>query len=75
MECLVVSSNQAKQWKNVSRITLPAIRGEAKILPGHAESFIQLKAGKLILKNQKEENFPISHGICYVRQDKVLIII
>lgn len=75
MECLLVSSREKKQWKNIRCITLPAIQGEAEILPGHAESFIQLKAGKLVLKNQKEESFLINGGVCYVYNDKVLIII
>ncbi len=74
MECLVISSKEEKRWKNVESLVLPASSGEAEILPGYAESFIQLKPGVMILRNPKEETLSITKGICYVHNDKILII-
>lgn len=75
MECLVVSSREEKKWENIKSLLLPALQGEAEILPGHAESFIQLKPGVLVLRGSTEETLPVTGGICYVHDNKVLVVI
>lgn len=55
----------------VDKVLLPAVDGDILILPDRAPIFISLKAGRMILYNQGQDNinYLISAGICEVRRN------
>lgn len=75
MQCFIISAKNKQPFEKVQSITLPAFSGELQILPGHAESFIVLRQGKIILKNKKINAINIEEGICYIKDDIATIIL
>lgn len=75
MQCIIVSSKNKQKFKKVQSITLPAFSGELQVLPDHAESFIALRQGKIILKSDKVNTIPIENGICDIKDNIVTIIL
>ena len=75
MRCTIVSSETKQEFEKVESITLPAFSGELKILPDHAESFIVLRQGKIILESEKINTIPIEDGICHIKDDIATIIL
>lgn len=53
------------------KVLLPAVDGDILILPDRAPIFISLKAGRMVIYNQGQENinYLISAGICEVRRN------
>ena len=75
MRCIIVSSENKQEFEKVQSITLPAFLGELQILPDHAESFIALHQGKIILESEKVSNIPIENGICHIKDNIATIIL
>lgn len=75
MQCLIVSSESKQEFRKIKSITLPAFSGELQILPGHAESFIILRQGEIILESNTVQNLPVKDGVCNVENDIVTIIL
>ncbi len=75
--CIITSPEKTTVYKNIKSITLPAFRGITQILPNHAEAFMILKKGNIILKqlNKKDNNVQIASGECYVKDNVVKIIL
>lgn len=74
MRCLIVSTENKQEFEKTRSIALPGFSGELQILPGHAESFIALRQGKIILENEKINTIPIEGGICHIKDDVATII-
>lgn len=75
MRCTIISPENKRQFEKVQSITLPAFSGEFQILPGHAESFIALRQGKIILESEKINTIPLEGGICYIKDNITTIIL
>ena len=77
IHCLITSSQKTESYKNLQGITLPAFSGQMQVLPGHAESFILLKTGNVILKLSSGQKtvIPIKGGECYIKDDNSVIIL
>ena len=73
MNCKIISTDQSQEFQELTSVILPEVHGEMEILPGHAESFEILQEGVIILKNNSEKEFPISGGVCYIKDDLILI--
>ena len=75
MRCKLVSPSE-KIEKEVDSISLPGLKGNFEILPGHCKGFFQLKRGEIVLrKGDKEEKLFINDGFCYVSgKDEVLVL-
>lgn len=74
MNCSIISSQDKKEFYEIKSITLPALSGELQILPDHAESFIILKKGDVVLKNNKRNTLPVEGGVCHIKDNAVVII-
>lgn len=74
--CTVTSAETTKIYENLQSVALPAYSGFMEILPGHAESFVIVNAGELILKytDKHGETIRIAGGECHVYRDKVILI-
>ena len=46
-----------------------------QVLLNHAESFILLKKGKIIIKNTKKKVINISKGLCYIKNNNIKIFL
>jgi F0F1-type ATP synthase epsilon subunit len=82
MRCTVVSPHKTLEFQRVISATLPAWRGQMEILTGHAEAFIILQKGEIVLKTNKVSSaslavrtFSVSGGICRVKNNEILIIL
>ncbi len=76
LTCTITSSAKTTVYENVKSITLPAYYGETEILPGHAEAFILLKEGDIVIELPgKNERIKIEGGEFYVKDDKTIIIL
>ncbi len=71
-------------YEKVASVILPAFLGQMQILPGHTEAFVLLKEGDVIVrqfdKNKEKEGgkdnvVHITGGECYVKDNKVTIIL
>lgn len=74
MICSIISSEDKQEFTDVKSITLPAFSGELQILPGHAESFVVLQKGEIVLENNHTKAFSIEAGVCHIKSDIVVII-
>jgi F0F1-type ATP synthase epsilon subunit len=75
MKCEIISSNQIKEFNGVKSISLPAYSGQMEVLPGHAESFVKLKEGTIIIQTEKKISVSIQEGICYINNDTIIIVL
>jgi len=77
LTCIIVSSDNKKQYNNLESVILPAWSGEMQILPGHAESFFLLKAGDIVLRlaDNKKETIRITNGEGCVKNDNISVIL
>ena len=46
-----------------------------QVLSNHAESFILLKKGKIIIKNAKKKVINVSKGLCYIKNNNIKIFL
>ncbi len=77
MDCIFISPDGKKEFKDIAGATIPAPKGEMGILPGHAEAFVRLKEGEVTIQNEDGKNkdtIQIAGGICHIRNSQILII-
>jgi len=74
MKCSIISSKDKREFDNIKSITLPAFFGEMQILPDHAESFVVLQKGQIILDSSKNNSLPIEGGVCHIKDNAIIII-
>ncbi len=77
INCKITSPKETTIYKNVQNITLPAFSGQMQILSGHAESFILLQKGNIVLQQTDNEKETIQNmgGECYIKDNTVTIIL
>jgi len=77
MKCIIYSVGDKKEISNLTSLTLPGNSGELEILPGHAECFIKMSAGKIIFKTAsgKSEEDATENSVCYLSDDNISIVI
>jgi len=77
ISCTITSSQKTMVYKNVRSVTLPAFSGQMQILSGHAESFILLQKGNILLRqsNKKSKIIQNINGECHIKNDVVTIIL
>jgi F0F1-type ATP synthase epsilon subunit len=73
MRCKIISLERIQEFRGIGSVTLPVVGGERQILPGHAESFFRLGEGTIVLEGGGQKSWPVSGGVCYVKDDKILI--
>ena len=77
MKCKIVSQQTKQEFQNIISVTLPGLKGEMQVLPGHAEGLINLQGGEIVLKNNKNEetHLPLpNNSVCHIHNNEVLII-
>ena len=75
--CEIISPTKKEIFQDVKSITLPAWQGEAQVLSGHAESFMALRDGEVILQlaNGEKKNIQIKKAGFYIKDNKAIIIL
>ena len=77
MQCKITSPEKTDIFDNITSVILPAAAGVMQVLPQHAEAFIALVAGTVVLEREQEpeKTIGIEGGECYVRDDTVTIVL
>jgi len=77
LQCVISTAEKTTPYDGLRSVSLPAASGLMQILPGHAEGFVVIGEGDLILKHADDhiETFRIGASECHIREDQVLIII
>ena len=78
IKCTISSPLETTAYDNLRGITLPAVHGQMEILPGHAESFMLLQKGDVILHYADSEDKVVKiagSGACYAKDDAIVIFI
>lgn len=77
INCTITSPTKTISYNKLQSITLPASLGQMQILPGHAESFILLQKGNIVLErpDKSSEVIQIVAGECYVKNDAMVVIL
>lgn len=77
MTCVITSPEKTLTYGNLSAVSLPAFAGRMQVLPEHAESFVLLREGEIILRKTdgKKESARIPGGECYIKGDRVSVIL
>ena len=73
----ILSLEKFHNFEKVERVSLPLLKGEIEILPGHAETFFILGKGKMKIDfgKGKRLSFEIQGGKGYVKDDKIVIFL
>ena len=76
MSCILTSSEKTTVYEGLRSISVPASSGLMQILPGHAESFVMIVGGTVVLKNVDDriETFLVGESECHIRDNKVVIV-
>lgn len=76
LTCTITSLNKNEIYKNLKSVTIPASSGSMEILNGHAEAFIIISKGKIVLKfsDDKEKIIESNNGECHVKNNKAIIV-
>ena len=76
INCEISSPEETRTYENLRSIVLPAQEGEMQVLPGHAEAFVSLQKGNIVLEEEdKKETISIAGGKCHIKDDRVLVIL
>lgn len=77
MEIKIVSPNKINQYKNAKKILIPTKNGYIEVLKNHSETFTLTSKGKALIETQKNKSIEINleDGICFVKDNKILIIL
>ena len=76
INCVITSPKETISYKDLQSVALPALTGQMQILSGHAESFVLLKKGSIVLEKSGQQNklIQITNGECYIKDDVVTIV-
>lgn len=72
---IVTPSKRLASGAETTQVTLPSIKGQIMVLPGHDKMLTLLTTGVLSFpQDGVERRFAISHGFAEIRDDKVLVL-
>ncbi len=77
INCTITTAKGTKRYSGLRSVLLPASSGQIEILPGHAESFLLLAKGDIILNSKTggKEKRPIEGAGCYMQNDELMIVL
>jgi F0F1-type ATP synthase epsilon subunit len=77
LNCKITLAEKTKLYSELASVTLPTKSGQMQILPSHAESFVLIEKGNVILKKTdgQEEIWPADKGQCHIKDDEVVVIL
>ncbi|OIO33505.1 MAG: hypothetical protein COZ49_00040 [Candidatus Yonathbacteria bacterium CG_4_10_14_3_um_filter_47_65] len=75
--CVILSTQKARTYEALHSVLLPALSGQMQILPRHAEVFVLLGPGTIVLESLDgtRESIPVENGESYIRNDMVKIFL
>lgn len=79
LHCIIVSPDSKQEFSDVASVTLPGWWGQLQVLPHHAESFVVLRKGEVILENADDRSTPvkicIEGGVGHIWKDVITLIL
>lgn len=75
--CKILSTEDSQKSDNLVKVELPSVNGTMQVFKDHAESFIKLQPGFIVLeqKNGKIIKKEISQAECHIKDNVVTVII
>lgn len=77
IHCHLISPQKLTTYKKIESATLPTKSGEIQILPHHAEIFVSLDKGKIILEKENGKRIYLSSkkdSLAYFKDDILFIV-
>ncbi len=76
LSCSITAPDTTKTYEGLRSVSIPSATGTMQILPGHAESFVLIGDGDVILKSADGhiEILHIGQSECHIHHDQVMII-
>jgi F0F1-type ATP synthase epsilon subunit len=77
INCAIATPEKMTNYQSLASLVLPADSGEMQVLPGHAECFVLLQKGEIVLHHQSGEKnvLAIDGGECHIENNLVQIIL
>lgn len=77
MTVQIFSQDEESPAVDVASVTLPGVRGQLEILPGHAELFALLSPGIFVSRPTTGPSFSrhIPGGVCHVQGDVIRVLL
>jgi F0F1-type ATP synthase epsilon subunit len=75
--CRILTKEKPLFSSRIESATIPARNGQMQILEGHAESFVSLSKGKIILQvaNGKIKDISVKAGLAHIYNNSLVILI
>lgn len=72
----VFPDREKERYEDVESVSLPARSGRMEVLPGHAEAFVVLVSGEIVVRTGEGEprRIGVPGGECFVHKDVVMVI-
>jgi len=76
--CVITSPAETTVYEKALSVSLPAFFGRMQVLPGHAEAFVLLKKGEVVVRQAngpESKIIQIAGGECHIKGDRMAIIL
>ncbi len=76
LNCTITSAEHTEKYPGLRAVAVPAFSGRLQMLPGHAESFVLLVAGEIVMDSpQGVKTVAVDGGACHVKNDEVTVVL
>lgn len=78
LDCLARSTDGLQFQGPARSVTLPTANGQVQVMPGHAEAFIVMTAGRLVFEGfggQPDRSLAIRSGTLLVKDNQVTVLV
>jgi F0F1-type ATP synthase epsilon subunit len=77
LDCTITSTEKTEKYEEVQWVILPAHQGRMQVLPGHAEMFVTLREGIIMLPQSDghEISRQITGGECHIKDNHVIVVL
>jgi F0F1-type ATP synthase epsilon subunit len=75
--CRISKQKETITHESIKSVKLPSVNGEMEVLSKHAEAFVLLGKGTVVLRGDtmKQVNIDVTEGVCHVKNDVVTVIL
>jgi len=77
LRCTVADGGRTLFTGETTDVVLPGAAGVVEVLPGHAECFVALGKGEIVIAvgEDEEEVHQANGGVAHVRDDRVVVLL
>lgn len=77
LHCMVAEGGRTLFSGETGDVVLPGVNGVVEVLPSHAECFVALGKGEIVVAvgEDEEEAYPVDGGVAHVRGDRLVVLL